>query len=405
MDDAARFRSVRPFVARVVSYEPAILNGLSWRLFGTTAAAALVIASYGVVSGLMDDEIEWSISNVIRHLTIGASIPIIAVLLINARRPLLNKALALTIAIVLGCALAELFIYAVYGEVFAGGGGPIRGMTFFFRQSLQSWSFAVAVYYFLDRAALRAAALREAVLDRQRLEAQMLAARLEVMQSQVEPHFLFNTLAHVKRLYHTDRSLGRRMLDGFCTYLEAALPKMRGGDATLGREVDLVRAYLDIQQIRMDRRLAFEIAIPSELASATFPSMMLLSLVENAVKHGLNPLPEGGRVRISAETVDGRLGVAVADTGAGLRSASGSGVGLSNIRARLAALFGPRGQLLLRNNTPRGTVASIETPLECVASAADDAMAMMTRSNEAPHSGEAMASTPVAAPALSREPR
>jgi signal transduction histidine kinase len=383
-------------------YEPAILNGLSWRLFGTTAAVALAIASYGVVSGLVDQQVEWSISNLIRHLTIGALIPIIAVLLINARHPPLHNALALTLATVLGCAVAELFIYAVFGEVFVEGAGPLRGMAFFIRQSLKEWSFAVALYYFLDRATLRTAVLREAELDRQRLEAQMLAARLEVMQAQVEPHFLFNTLAHVKRLYQTDRTLGRRMLDSFCTYLEAGLPKMRGGDATLGQEVDLVRAYLDIQRIRMDRRLAFEIAIPSELGPASFPSMMLLSLVENAIKHGLNPLPEGGRVRISADTVDGRLRVAVADTGAGLRSGSGSGVGLSNIRARLAALFGPPGRLILRNNAPKGTVASIETPLAHVASAAGEAVSIMTRSDAAPDSLEATASAPVAA--LSREP-
>jgi len=305
------------------------------------------------------------------------------------------------LATLLGCALAELFIYAVFGEVFVPGAGPLRGMIFFFRQSLKEWSFAVAIYYFLDRAALRAAALREAVLDRQSLETQMLAARLEVMQAQVEPHFLFNTLAHVKRLYQTNRSLGRRMLESFCTYLEAALPKLRDADATLSQEVELVRAYLDIQQIRMDRRLAYEIAIPSELGSASFPSMMLLSLVENAIKHGLNPLPEGGRIRLSAEAVDRRLRVAVADTGAGLRSGSGSGVGLSNIRARLAALFGPRGQLLLRNNAPQGTVASIETPLERLASTVDETAPVMTRSIETPDPCEAMVNTPTTA--LSKE--
>jgi LytS/YehU family sensor histidine kinase len=169
-----------------------------------------------------------------------------------------------------------------------------------------------------------------------------------------------------------NRSLGRRMLDRFCIYLEAALPKMRGRDPTLDQEVDLVRAYLDIQQIRMDRRLAFEIAIPSALGSAAFPSMMLLSLVENAIKHGLNPLPEGGRIRISAEAVGGRLRVAVADTGAGVRTGSGTGVGLSNIRARLATLFGPRGRLDLQNDAAQGTIASIEIPFEHATGASDD---------------------------------
>jgi sensor histidine kinase YesM len=353
-------------------YEPAILNGLSWRLFGMSMAVALVIASYGVTLALIIDQIDWSISNLARHLTIGALIPIIAALLINARHPRLPRALALATATLLGCALAELFVYAVFGKVWHPEEGPLRGMLFFIRQSLKEWSLAVAIYYFLDRAAVRASALREAVLDRQRLEAQMLAARLEVMQAQVEPHFLFNTLAHIKRLYQTDRPLGRRMLDSFCAYMGAALPKLRAGDATLGQEVGLVCAYLEIQQIRMGRRLAFEIAIPSELGSAAFPSMMVLSLVENAIKHALNPLPEGGRIRITAETVGGRLRVAVADTGAGIRSGSGSGVGLSNIRARLAALFGRGGWLTLRNDATKGTIASIEIPFERATGASDD---------------------------------
>ena len=378
-------------------FEPAILDGLSWRLFGMSTAVALTISTYGVVHGLVVGEFHHSIFYLVRHLTIGVLIPIIAVLLINAKNPPLHKALVLTLATILGCALAELFVYALFGKVWPEW-GTVRGMLFFVRQSLKEWWLAVAIYYFLDRAAMRATALREAHIDQQRLEAQMLAARLEMMQAQVEPHFLFNTLAHVKRLYQTNRSLGRRMLDRFCTYLEAALPKMRGRDATLDQEVDLVRAYLDIQQIRMDRRLAFEIAIPSELGCAAFPSMMLLSLVENAIKHGLNPLPEGGRIRITAETVGGRLRVVVADTGAGVRSGYGSGVGLSNIRARLATLFGPRGRLALRNDGAQGTIASIEIPFERATGASDDGTSAARAPNDATAAQEVKATAALTEP-------
>ena len=169
----------------------------------------------------------------------------------------------------------------------------------------------------------------------------MLEARLQVMQAQVEPHFLFNTLAHVQRLYQTDPARGRSMLDSFCGYLRAALPQMRGNGSTLGREVELARAYLDTHRIRMGRRLRFEIEIPNELLAAAFPPMMLLSLVENAIKHGLNPLREGGSIRTVAASDDGVLRVTVTDTGIGLSTAAyggGDGVGLSNIRARLAAI-------------------------------------------------------------------
>ena len=194
----------------------------------------------------------------------------------------------------------------------------------------------------------------------------MVEARLQVMQAQVEPHFLFNTLAHVQRLYQTDPARGRSMLDSLCGYLRAALPQMRGNRSTLGREVELARAYLETQRIRMGRRLRFEIGIPEELLATGFPPMMLLSLVENAVKHGLNPLREGGGIRIVAASDDGVLRITVADTGAGLSTAAyggGDGVGLSNVRSRSAALYRGRARLTLCGNAPHGVVATIDVPL------------------------------------------
>ena len=194
----------------------------------------------------------------------------------------------------------------------------------------------------------------------------MLEARLQVLQAQVEPHFLFNTLAHVQRLYQTDPRRGRSMLDSFCGYLCAALPQMRGTRSTLGREVELVRAYLDTQGIRMGRRLRFEIAMPDALRAAAFPPMMLLPLVENAIKHGLSPLRDGGTIRIVAASDADSLQLTVADTGAGLSTAElagGDGVGLSNVRSRMAGLYGVRARLKLTCNVPHGVVATIDVPL------------------------------------------
>jgi sensor histidine kinase YesM len=228
------------------------------------------------------------------------------------------------------------------------------------------WGLVAAAYYFIERSALRAAELREAELERHRIEAQMLEARLQVMQAQIEPHFLFNTLAHVQRLYETDPARGRSMLESFCGYLRAALPQMRGNGSTVGREVELARAYLETQRIRMGRRLRFEIEIPAEILAAAFPPMMLLSLVENSIKHGLNPLRGGGSIWIVAASGDGVLRITVADTGAGLSTAAyggGDGVGLSNVRSRLAALYRGRARLTLRGNAPRGVVAIIDVPL------------------------------------------
>jgi LytS/YehU family sensor histidine kinase len=153
------------------------------------------------------------------------------------------------------------------------------------------------------------------------------------------------------------------MLQSLMRYLEIALPQMRSGQSTLGREMTLVESYLRIQRIRMGRRLAYSVDIPPDLRSRIVPPMMLLTLTENAIKHGLAPLPEGGAVRVAARVEDDRLLLSVADTGTGFPSASGSGVGLANITARLAAEFGDKAGLVLENNELGGATATIALPL------------------------------------------
>ena len=134
----------------------------------------------------------------------------------------------------------------------------------------------------------------------------------------------------------------------------------------MGQEVELVRAYLNILQMRMGKRLEFEIDVPTDLLEAPFPPLMLPSLVENAIKHGLEPQREGGKVTISAASADGKLRVTVADTGRGFSEPLGSGVGLTNIRERLAALYGSSGKLTLEAREPHGVVATIEVPRDGV---------------------------------------
>jgi sensor histidine kinase YesM len=135
---------------------------------------------------------------------------------------------------------------------------------------------------------------------------------------------------------------------------------MREGGTTLGREADMARAYLEIQQIRMGSRLTFSVDIPPLMRDQSFPPMMLMTLVENAVKHGIDPLQTGGDIRVSAtRAADGTLDVRVTDNGQGLSHSHGMGIGLQNIRERLAALFGKGAKLLLEENAPRGLVARI----------------------------------------------
>ena len=206
-------------------------------------------------------------------------------------------------------------------------------------------------------------AMQRAEMDRATFDREIVETRLQVLQAQIEPHFLFNTLANVRRLYDRDVTAGRRMLENLMRYLEVALPRMRDSASTLGRDSELVDAFLRIQRIRMGERLTFSIDIPAALLVHPVPPMMLLTLVENAIKHGLNPSPDGGLIRITAHADVDRLLVSVADTGVGFGPGSGAGTGLANIRARLAAQFGDRAALTLQNNELGGVTATIDLPL------------------------------------------
>jgi hypothetical protein len=220
----------------------------------------------------------------------------------------------------------------------------------------------VATVILREKHARDQARILRAESERHQMEKNVLEARLALMQAQVEPHFLFNTLANVQHLVETDPASASRMLDSLIQYLRAALPQMREAATNLGREVDMARAFLDIHRVRMGSRLAFAIEVPEPLKRRAFPPMMLISLVENAVKHGVDPCCDQGRIVIRAEESDGRLTVSVADTGEGVKPTKGGGVGLTNIRERLKALYGGSARLVLQENAPHGVVASIEVP-------------------------------------------
>jgi len=220
----------------------------------------------------------------------------------------------------------------------------------------------VFLLHFLSRTRSAAAALRTEQAQRRDLERQMTEARLRTLRAQIEPHFLFNTLAHIQRLYQVRPADGRRMLRNLADYLRSALPQMRQGASTLGGEIALTRAYLDVQQIRMGRQLDYSIQVPTELQDAELPPMMLVTLVENAIKHGLGPKREGGHVQIDARRTDNGLEVAVDDDGVGLPVSSGTGVGLANTRARLATLFGAEGRLKITNRDAGGVSATLLLP-------------------------------------------
>ena len=201
--------------------------------------------------------------------------------------------------------------------------------------------------------------------ETEQLERTVLEARLEALQAQIEPHFLFNTLASIDQLIQTDPPRASRMQQSLIRYLRSAMPQMREGSRpSLGQQVNLCTAFLEIMAVRMDERLQPVVKVPEALNSAVFPSMMLQTLVENAIKHGLEPKPEGGRLEIGAELVDGQLAVHVLDTGMGFMPKAEAGVGLANVRERLKALYDGRAELIISVPPAGGTCATIKVPYE-----------------------------------------
>jgi LytS/YehU family sensor histidine kinase len=206
--------------------------------------------------------------------------------------------------------------------------------------------------------------LFRAELDSTALDAEFDRAQLELLRAQIEPHFLFNTLATVRTLAHTDPRTAAVLVDSLLRYFTAALPKLRNEDSSLEEEVELIEAYLRIQQVRMGARLSYNVTIPDGLKCVRVPSVMLLTLVENAIRHGVGPAADGGSVAVSATRKSAVLALKVTDSGLGMQAQVGYGSGLANIRARLRLIYKGRASFSLDPVSPRGVVATIRIPLD-----------------------------------------
>ena len=202
-------------------------------------------------------------------------------------------------------------------------------------------------------------------LDLARSEADRLAldARLNLLQAQVAPHFLFNTLANIQALVESSSPKAPDVLRSLVAYLRAAVPRLNEPVTTLGQEVELVRAYLELMRMRLPDRLAFELNVEDAARGLRCPPMTLLTLVENAVRHGIDPSEEGGSITVDVRIVEGRCWIRVADSGVGLQpSGRGLGTGLAALRERLALVFGDAAMLRVRAREPRGVVSELEFP-------------------------------------------
>ena len=203
----------------------------------------------------------------------------------------------------------------------------------------------------------------ELELTQSEMERQALDARLNLLQAQVAPHFLFNTLANVQALVDSGSPKASEVLRSLVAYLRAAVPRLNEAATTLGQELELVRAYLELMRMRMPDRLQFELQADDSALGLRCPPMTLLTLVENAIRHGIDPAEEGGRIEVEVRRLEDRCRVVVSDDGAGLQATDrGLGTGLAALRERLELVFGAAASLTIRSREPRGVVAIVQFP-------------------------------------------
>ena len=352
-------------------YGARVLHALDARRLGTVALTALLLSLGALVSPALLDffspaeiAIAW-LEHFAELAVLAAGLLLVYTLLDEA----LPATLALRLALLCGLLFVSatgfaVLLYAYYAHGFDHLPPPLRLLSDALHWGLPA--VFLVVIGDLHRRSLRAdSAAHGADLARVKQGQGEAEQRLALLQAQIEPHFLFNMLGNVRRLYRTRPEEGAEAIDSLLRYLRTAMPQVRNATGSLGDELELVRAFLDLYRIRMGTRLAFEIEADAALLALRFPPMLAMTLVENAIRHGVEPAG-GGRVRVTAHRDGDALQVEVADDGVGFGGAasSGTGVGLVNVRRQLAARYGGRGRLTLSASLPRGATARIELPLE-----------------------------------------
>ena len=218
------------------------------------------------------------------------------------------------------------------------------------------------IFFWRERGAVADAALARERERSERIGREALSANLRALQAQIEPHFLFNTLANVTSLIDSEPSKAKHMLESFIRFLRASLAATRTESTTIAAEADLIASYLEVLQVRMGPRLCGKIEVDSTLRACTLPPMLLQPIVENAIRHGLEPKLEGGEIRVVVRPEGAQVAIDVIDTGVGFGSATAGGFGLTNIRERLKLLYGDAAAFEIRDNAPSGTVVTLRLP-------------------------------------------
>ncbi len=356
-------------------YGQRLRSALGWRAFGVVVLLAWLVSTQVLFRphlfemwDLPDIALGWAnYFGEMAAIGVLTWVSVVAAEQCRLKPPLAHAALLAT-AIVAPVLLAVwLMAWRYSGQWWPAAPLAVLGETLKYSMLCAFVYGACAVQRHAERMQSQAVALDAA---RRELEHQASQAQLQLLQAQIEPHFLFNTLANVRRLYRQHPAAGAEAVDNLLIYLRAALPQVRRAESTLGEEFELARAYLQLFQVRMGARLRFTLDLPPALRRLPFPPMVLLTLAENAIKHGLAPADLGGTVALCARRSGSTLEVSVADDGVGFGpDAGGHGVGLVNIRRQLAARFGDGASLSLDQRDSGGVIARLLLP--CSAAPAD----------------------------------
>jgi sensor histidine kinase YesM len=358
----------------VGGYAAGVLRALGWRRIAAAAAAALLLSAGTLVSPAVwgffspaEIAMAW-LEHLAELAVLTAGLLLVYTLLDEALPATLPLRLALLCVLLFGTTVVlALLLHAYYARGFEHLPPVLRLLSDALHFGLPA--VVLALLADLHQRSLRAeSAAHAAELARAQQGHAEAEQRLALLQAQIEPHFLFNMLGNVRRLYRTQPQAGADAVDSLMRYLRTAMPRLRNATGSLDEEVQLVRAWLELQRIRMGPRLRFDVDADPGLCALEFPPMLLMTLAENALRHGLEPAG-GGHVLVQARRTSRMLEVEVIDDGVGFGGApsSGTGVGLTNVRRQLAARYAGRARLTLTAGVPRGARARIEIPLDAPA--------------------------------------
>jgi len=340
---------------------PAFLGNLS----GRSVALALLFGS--VVAVLLNPVVATPFSALLARVLFLSMLLLLAFTAAGywqQQRPLPRRLVQLLAVLLVSTLALAVYLLSTDGDAFFGSDARLVGLAWIAGTATVLGLLLALGALYRERDAQARSQQLHFELERQRLQRQAADARLALLRSQIEPHFLFNTLANVQALVETGSPRASAVLGSLIAYLRAAVPRLQDRQATLVQELELVRAYLELMQLRMPDRLRFAVTADADAIELRFPPMALLTLVENAVRHGIDPSEAGGHidVRVRRDGASAARHLSVCDSGVGMADHAAAGTGLDNLRERLQSFFDPPGRLTLSPVMPHGLCAHIVVP-------------------------------------------